>query len=93
MPAYNPIVVTATGEVYNGERPARISSIIVNANRDGWRVILRDAATNAIIYEADQGSGNTDRHETWEAPSDFSCTGVIASTLENITNVLVYLHL
>lgn len=85
----NPIVITGTGAAYHGTKPLRITGILVNASGDTWSVILKDAAAGNIIFQATQPLVN-DRFKPISFSKPIEVAAVYATTLTNITNVLVY---
>lgn len=73
---------TVTGEVY-------ITSIIVTASADTWAVVLHDKASGNVIFKASSDLAN---HRTigWSPATPFKVSGIYATTLTDISDVLIY---
>ena len=68
-------------------RRDHITSIAVNANADDWVVILHNISGGVLIF--DQTSGITG-NRGGVFPIQVQVTGIFATTLTNVVNVLVY---
>jgi hypothetical protein len=86
----NPIFIDTqdvAGETAVSTRKDHITAIGVNANADNWVVILHDASGGNLIF--DQTSAVTgNRGDVF--PVQVQVTGIFATTLTNVDNVLVY---
>ena len=83
--ANNPLFIDSTGSLTT-ER-TRIKGISVRASADAWVVTLHDANGGDIVFDQASSISN-DRGGYF--PIDVLVTGIFATTLTNITNVLIY---
>lgn len=83
----NPVVIDTVGVIF--DTPRKVKSIVINASGDAWSVILKDASAGVINFQATQPLVN-DRHKVWTPSSPVEFRAIHATTLTNITNVLIY---
>ena len=83
--ANNPIFIDTVGLVTAGK--TKITGISVRASGDTWVATLHDAEGGDIIFDQESAVAN-DRGGYF--PINVWVTGIYATTLTDITNVLVY---
>lgn len=86
----NPIVLDTAGATSAISNPVTIRKIIVNGSGVAWSVVLHDESGGDIVFQATEGATNTEQSRTYDFHPRIVASGLYATTLTNITNVLVY---